>query len=253
MESQANWLAAAAQAELFRGIAEPEVARMLECLTCGIRRYGKNEAVVRAGDRLQSMGIVLEGRVVVQKLKPSGDLITLGTFGPGRVFGENVVFSDLREWPASVTALEPSIILFLSSEKIVSVCARRCEGHRRLIANLLRALSNRALLLNRKIEYLSCKSLRARVALFILEQLNDREQPEHVSAGGRSASPTREGALRVVELPANRAAVAEYLNMPRPSLSRELAAMKADGLIEYHRNTVRILDIRRLRAAAEDR
>jgi CRP-like cAMP-binding protein len=214
---------------------------MLDCVGRDIRRYEKAATVVRAGDRFDGMGIVIAGAVAVQKLKPSGDLITMGVFGPSQVFGENIVFSDRREWIVSVTAVEPSMILFLAADKILGVCAQNCDGHRQLLANLLRALSNRALILSRQIDYLSCRTLRGRVAMFILEHFERAKR-----AQGEKA------AAMMLELPASRQAMAEYLNVPRPSLSRELAQMKADGLIDYHLNTVRILDLPRLRAAVEE-
>lgn len=241
MATQANWIKAAAGSEVFRGISEATVQAMLGCIGRDIRQYKKADAIVRVGDRFQSMGIILEGSVAVQKLKPSGDLITIGVFGPSEIFGENVVFSDSHEWTASVTAVEPSIIMFLAADRIVGVCANRCEGHRQLLANLLRALSNRAAMLSRKIDYLSCRSVRGRVAMFILEHY---DRTRRALPGGQAPA--------LVTLPLNRQATADFLNIPRPSLSRELALMKNDGLIDYHLKTVRILDLAGLRAAAEE-
>ena len=37
--------------------------------------------------------------------------------------------------------------------------------------------------------------------------------------------------------------MAELLNIPRPSLSRELMKMKEEGMIDYHRNRLKILDM----------
>ncbi len=41
--------------------------------------------------------------------------------------------------------------------------------------------------------------------------------------------------------------MAELLNVPRPSLSRELSHMKAEGgIIDFDKNTIKILDIQLL-------
>nr|WP_242949572.1 helix-turn-helix domain-containing protein [Clostridium pasteurianum] len=37
--------------------------------------------------------------------------------------------------------------------------------------------------------------------------------------------------------------MAEELGIPRPSLSRELVNMKKDGLIDFHKNTFKILNL----------
>jgi Mn-dependent DtxR family transcriptional regulator len=39
-----------------------------------------------------------------------------------------------------------------------------------------------------------------------------------------------------IEIPFDRSAMAEYLNVERSALSRELSKMKTDGLIDYHKN-----------------
>ena len=36
--------------------------------------------------------------------------------------------------------------------------------------------------------------------------------------------------------------MAQYLNMDRSALSRELSKMKADGIMDFHKSTFRLLD-----------
>lgn len=228
---RSEWVTAAATAEAFRGITPDELAVMLDCIGRDVRSYRAGELVATEGEPMGALGVVLEGTVTVQKLRPTGDLVTMGSFGPGQTIGEVVLFSDRPRWPATVTAATPAALMFLPRDRIVGVCAQRCGMHQTLLFNLLGTLSNRALLLNRKVDYLATKSLRARVAMFILEQ--------------------RKGDGLLVQLPGNRNAIAEFLNVPRPSLSRELAQLKAEGLIDYHLDQVRIRDLTRLQAEAE--
>jgi len=44
-------------------------------------------------------------------------------------------------------------------------------------------------------------------------------------------------------LPLSRKEMAEYLGVQRPSLSREFINMKDEGLIDFERNNVTLLDI----------
>jgi DNA-binding transcriptional regulator LsrR (DeoR family) len=37
--------------------------------------------------------------------------------------------------------------------------------------------------------------------------------------------------------------LADYLSMPRPSLSREMCLLRDDGLIEFRRSSVKLLNI----------
>ena len=48
----------------------------------------------------------------------------------------------------------------------------------------------------------------------------------------------------------NRNEMADFLNVARPSLSREMCRMRDEGIIDFHRSSVRIMDMEALKAAA---
>ncbi len=52
-----------------------------------------------------------------------------------------------------------------------------------------------------------------------------------------------------MKLSMNREQFASYLNVTRPSLSRELINMQEDGLIEVDRDMIKILDMDQLSSA----
>lgn len=237
---------------------------MLACVRPDISEYKAGALIVAAGESMAGLGVILDGAVNVQKLRPSGNQVRLGTFKPGETFGEIAVFATDARWPATVTAAADCTVMFLPAGKILGFCEQRCQAHQRMVLNLLRSLSDRALMLNRRLDYLAARSIRAKAAMYILEQ-HDKKSHESQAAGrgssGRSfpvlaRNPFRPGfgtrdSLLIV-MPMNRNQLAEFLNVPRPSLSRELRLMKEDGLIDYHRETVRILDLEGLRRVAED-
>lgn len=244
-----EWLASAQKAPIFDGIPPDSLRSMLDCVRPRVREVNAGTVLVQAGEPVAGMGIVLAGAVAVQKLRPSGDLVRMGTFGPGETFGEIVVFADDGRWPAMVTAAADCAIMLLPGQKILGFCTQRCEAHQRLVLNLLRSLSNRALMLNRRLDYLAAKNLRAKVAMYILEQ-DEMTRQRDAERGSPRPEPGNRG-TRLVFLPLSRLELAEFLNVPRPSLSRELRLMKEDGLIDYYRNTVRIVDLEGLRRAVE--
>ena len=57
-----------------------------------------------------------------------------------------------------------------TSEKIVGECERMCISHKLLIVNMLSILSDRAMMLNRKVEYLAIKTIRGKLSTYLLEQ-----------------------------------------------------------------------------------
>src|SRR5437660_9203349 len=70
------------------------------------RSFPKNTVLITAGDRSDSLYIIISGRVKIYVSDEQGRKIVLGTQGPGEYFGEMVLDEGTRS--ASVMTLEPS-------------------------------------------------------------------------------------------------------------------------------------------------
>jgi len=212
---------------LFEGIQRSDLVAMMDCLQPRICQYKKDECIAMAGDVSESVGILLKGRAAVTKETISGDRVIIAVLQQGDMFGEMIVFTEHPVWPSTVTAKEHCTVFFLSGKKITGQCDKVCPWHRALILNMLRIVSERALALNKKIEYLTIRSMRGRISAFLMEQ--------HKKTG-----------RTLFVLPMNRNDMADFLNVSRPSMCREMSRMKDEGIIDYHRSTIDIRDIEAL-------
>jgi CRP-like cAMP-binding protein len=194
---------------------------MLDCLKPRLRQYKQREVVALSGQLFQGIGIVADGRVSLHKETYSGNRIILDIIDTGGIFGEMVAFSESRVWPVTVIAQEDSSLLFLPPDKILGNCANICASHSTLIMNMLRILSNRALLLNQRIEHLSARSIRGKVSRYLIDLYHQTGQATLV-------------------IPMKRHELADYLNIPRPSLSRELANLRDAELIKFRGAVVEV-------------
>ncbi len=209
---------------LFSGIDEEDIITLLNCLKPSIYKYNKNDYIIMAGDEFVSIGIVVNGEVTIIKENAIGDRVVISIMKSGNIFGEMAAFSSSSKWPASVQAKERCEVLFLEKGKIIGECQKTCSWHRKLVQNMLRILSERALMLNKKIEYLSIKSIRGKISMFILEQHKKTNK-----------------LIFTIEM--NRNDLADYLNVSRPSMSREMCKMRDEGVIEFHLSTIKIKDL----------
>jgi CRP-like cAMP-binding protein len=214
---------------LFDGISASDLGAMLKCLDAGIRDYSKSEYIALAGERFDSIGIIVKGSAAVTKEDVDGNRVIMALLKPGDMFGEMAVFSNKPVWPANVHAQEKCTVCFIPSVKIAGTCGNACQWHTVLILNLLGVISEKALMLNRKVEYLSIKSMRGRICAFLLEQYK------------RTGEPT-------ITLPMNRGELADFLNVSRSSMSREMCRMRDEGIIDFHKATFRLLNIKALKA-----
>ena len=218
---------------LFKGVEPNNIEEMLKCLSPIFRKYKRNDLITIAGDPFQGIGILLKGEASVSKETPSGNRMVIHMIEPGDMFGEMIAFSDYSSWPATVQAVRESAALFIPRNRIIGQCQRLCSWHRIIIQNMLRLVSNRALMLNKKLEYLTIKGMRGKLSALFLDQYRKE--------GGATFT-----------LSMNRNQMADFLNVSRPSMSRELSRMKEEGLIDYHLSSIRLLDIPALERALDE-
>ncbi|NLE08667.1 MAG: Crp/Fnr family transcriptional regulator [Dehalococcoidales bacterium] len=212
---------------LFQGIESDALSIMLDCLKPRMKRYRTREIVTSRGQPFEGIGIIAAGKIALTKEMYSGNRTIIGFLDEGDIFGETVAFSDRRVWPMTVITQDDSVVLFLPPDKISRTCSNICASHSTLIMNMLQILSNRALMLDKKIEYLSARNIRGRISSYLLDCLRDRHEP-------------------TVIIPMKRHELADYLNIPRPSLSREMGVMRDEGIIDFDGSSVTIHDARTL-------
>jgi CRP-like cAMP-binding protein len=227
-----KWLKTLSSSLLFRGIDLEALDGMLSCLRPRVQRCKLREIVAAYGQPFNGIGIVAKGKVALTKETYSGNRIILEILEAGDIFGEVVAFSDRKVWPATVIAQEDSELLFLSANKILGNCEKLCVSHNTLIINTLNILSNKALMLNKKIEYLSAKNIRSKVSSYLLDTY-------------------RQTGEQTLQIPMKRHELADFLSMPRPSLSRELGLMRDAGLIEFDGHSIKVKNVIELEESIE--
>jgi CRP-like cAMP-binding protein len=222
-----EWIDTLKSTILFRGIGSESLNIMLDCLKPTVRRCKQREIIVDYGQSFQGIGIIANGKVALTKETYSGNRIIMGMLEASDIFGEIVAFSDNRIWPMTVIAQEDCVLLFLPPDKITGTCSNICASHSTLIMNMLRILSNRASMLDKKIEHISAKNIRGRISSYLLDTYFQSGNEDFV-------------------LTMKRHELADYLNIPRPSLSREMGLMRDDGIIEFEGSHIAVKDVLRL-------
>lgn len=205
---------------LFKGFKPEEIERALGAVNYSTRNFSKGEVIAIEGDQCNRIGIVMDGEIAVQKVYFSGKVVNLTKLSKGDIFGEVVVFSNHGQYPATIVSQKKAAVLFISRENIIGLC----REDDKFLQNFMNLLSNKILMLNKKVENLSLKTIRQKICRFIIEEYK------------------RQGKKRLKIL-ATRNDMAESFGIPRPSLSRELVNMREEGLISFGKGYMEILDI----------
>jgi len=202
---------------LFQGIREHEIEAMLTCLSAEERTYGKDAYIYRAGDVTGRLGVVMEGAVNIIKDDVWGNRKIIENIGGGQIFGETYACLKGEPLMVDVQASERSRILFMDVNRILTTCSSSCDFHNRLIRSLMYVLAGKNLMLTKKMDIITPKSLRERVMVYLSQ--------ESVKQGSRT-----------ITVPFNRQQMADYLSVDRSALSAELSRMQRDGVISYEKN-----------------
>lgn len=211
------------ESDLFKGFGNADLSRLLAGTGYRISAYSRDQVIALEGDNASSVGIVLEGIIEVQKIYPSGRAIVISRLAKGNIFGEAIIFSHKKIYPATIVSSGSSRVLYLSEADILRLCA----ADSKFLYNFMGILSNKILMLNEKLKNLSYQTIREKIASFLAEEYKKQKNLE-------------------LKMSVSRREMAEQFGIPRPSLSRELVSMKKDGLIDFDRQTITILDMEAL-------
>lgn len=220
-----KWKQVILASKLFQNFSEDELEGFLAVASTSREAYKKGQVVANEEMPCSHIGIVVSGMIDAQKTYPSGKYITIKHLGEGEMFGEVVVFSNRKTYPATLIAQTATQVFFLQKEEIM----RLQQDYPLLMLNFVQILSQKILTLNKRVKSLSYHTLRQRIVDFLLEVYQ------------------KNGTL-MFQLPVSRRQMAELLGTPRPSLSRELAKMREEGLIDFEKNSFKILDMEKLEA-----
>ncbi len=196
---------------------------MLSCLSAVTRQYKKNKFVLMKGERVNHIGIVLSGKLTVFSEDADGNRNILSEIVPGEMFAEAFAFAENPRSTVYVQATAKSEVLNIDYKKIVATCNKACSFHSNMIGNMLKILSGKILMLNSKLDIISKRTTRKKLAAFFEKQKVNFDS-------------------NVFTINFNREELADYLFIDRSSMSRELCKMRDEGLIKFKKKQFEIVE-----------
>lgn len=215
-----KYIEALTRCKLFDGMAPNEIEAAVGCLGGQVKNCPRDSAILRAGDNLRRVGILLSGSMAVVREDYLGNKTILTKLQPGELFAEVFVCAGVERSPVDVFCTSDCRILTLDYGKIISPQGDRCSFHSRLVGNMLGIVAGKALAMSRRTEILSCRTIRDKLMTYLTIQ------------AGQSDSCT---------IPFSRQELADFLCTDRSALSRELGRMQNQGLLRFKGNRFTLL------------
>jgi len=217
---------------LFDNMSEEEIKTVLNCSDATVERFTDNQILIEKSDRVKRLGIVIEGELNLVSQKYNGNRVIVTTLEKNDLFGEALIYASASCSPYDLVSSGKSMVLLIPHRIFSNMCSQNCSHHKQLIINMLTILSDKIVMLNNKMNILHADTLKGRIAVYLL-------------------SLQKKANTMIFDMPMKRQELAEFLNVKRPSLSRELSNMQRDNIIEVYRSSVKILDIDALRELAD--
>ena len=202
---------------LFRGMSEKEISDALEGLRAVTKKYKKGATILHAGSVTKRMGLVLEGSVTIENNDVWGNRTIFSHVGKNQFFAETYGLLANEPMLVDVVANEDCNILFLSIGSLGRGFPDQESWTAKIMSNLLIISTQKNLTLSGRIFHTAPKTIRGRV----MSYLN---------------SVSIQKGMTEFDIPFDRQQMADYLNLDRTALSKELRKMKDDGLIDFHKS-----------------
>ena len=210
------------RSQLFSGLGEDEISSMLGCLGARLVKYKKGEYVLRQGEHISDITVLVEGSLIIQKDDYWGNRSILGHIAPGEMFGEAYIAPQSGPMLNDVIAVENSAVLFLDVRRIISTCSSACRFHSMVVQNMFYAISEKNRNLVQKLGHMSKRSTREKLISYLSEQARRNNSPDF-------------------SIPFNRQQLADFLSVDRSAMSNELGRMRDEGMLRFERNHFTLL------------
>lgn len=208
--------------QLFSGVGDNEIAAMLNCLQARLLTFKKGNYVFRAGEHIDNIMVLVEGKLLVQHDDFWGNRNIVNVIRVGEMFGEAYVAPESGALLNDVIAEEDSSVIFFDIKRILTVCSTACCFHLMVVQNLFFSISEKNRKLVQKIGHMSKRSTRTKLISYLSEEAKKHNNNQFT-------------------IPFTRQQLADFLCVDRSAMSNELCKMRDEGLLQFDKNEFTLL------------
>jgi len=217
------------QCPLFAGLKEEDLKKIKSIAIP--KKMIKKMIIFSEGQEARGFYVLLSGKVKLFKIGPDGKEQILHIVYAPDAFAEAALFLE-GTYPAFAEALTDGQLLFISGKEFIQLI----EKNPKLSINMIVSLSQFLKKFTSLIEELSLKEVSSRVAKYLLDL--------SLNAGREGKDPTE------IKLDLSKAQLASKLGTISETLSRTLGKLKAKGIIDVKKHTIKILNHKSLEELA---
>lgn len=211
------------KSSIFSGIEEKEIEKLLRETHYQIKSFAKGEIITIAGTTVNSLMIVIEGSVKGEMIDYSGKVIKIEDIEMPNPLAPAFMFGKQNRFPVTVTANKSVKLLIIPLPEFIKLLQQNTKA----LTNFLNIISSRSQFLTGKLHFLSIKTIRAKLAFFLLQRTGEN--------------------IHSFRLNYTQQQLSELFGISRPSLGRVMSEMQREKLFIIEQKTVTLLNKQKLR------
>jgi CRP-like cAMP-binding protein len=212
---------------LFWGLSPEEITALFERYPHRVHSFKKDQTIACAGTPLDHMLILISGSVRGLIINSAGDMVHVEDISAPNPLALAFIYAKKPRYPVDIIANSDIQILKLEKTTVTQMLRENEE----VLTRYLTAISEKALFLRKKMEFLSFTTIRQKLAGFFLQHYRE------------------EGAEFFVQ--DSQEKLSKIFGVTRPSLSREIKYLKHHGIIDQNKKTVTIKNVAALKGIIE--
>lgn len=208
---------------LFRGLALEELTHLLSQVKHQIRQFRSGELLAQAGDPVDKAILLIEGRLQGEMVDFAGNSLRIEELDPPQMVAAAFLYGPKSKFPVFLNAKTDGRIIIILKKEFTDMLSLES----RVMVNFINIVSGKAQFLSGKITFLSLKTIKEKIAYYILQMIKN----------------SGNGYVAIDQTQTN---LAELFGVTRPSLSRTIQEMEKQDIIVWSRDHILIKDLRKL-------
>jgi CRP-like cAMP-binding protein len=191
----------------FHNIDQELLSKLLEKIPSQIVSLSPQEQIHLHKTEKRYLYLLIEGSLKSELLGVDGKVLRIRELHAPDMIGIAYLFNSAEHFPFLLTVVKEAKLLRFSQDAVLSLL----NQNKLLLENFLLLLSDRLLYLMKKIEFLNFKTIRKKIAFYLLSLDFDQNN--------------------TIELPLSIENLSQYFGVERPSLSKVLGDFQNEKLI----------------------
>ncbi len=178
------------------------------------KEYKKNALIFLEGDHCENVCIIKKGEISIST-NNYDSLVEINNLKENEIFGDSLVLSTDNRYLGNVIALTDVTLCIIPKDNWLTLLENKT-----ILKNYLEIVSNKVFKIQSKVKILSQRSIRDKILFYLITE-SKRINKKRIPIKSKES-------------------LALFLNIPRPSLSRELINLKDENIIDFDRYSITI-------------